>query len=546
LVKDRQHRLTHAVAALCGAMAFVLIGCFGVILWVINISSGSLDAKQEEGEQRLLLSVISDRVKNLGNAVSDFTAWNELYEYFEGQQSAEWGRANLGPYLSRTFGMDHVFAISQSGSVAYRYSRKPGGPAPSVQDRATLSRLAQLAFDRRVGISGFVDLNGVPCLVGASVIRKSLGGATSHFVLIEVREFNRGFLDQLGQDYGIQQLRVERSSNGGFILPSPTGARSPFGLGWRPAQSGQNLLRRVLPAMTATGAVALLALGGLALLWWRVAEHARLSEVRVNQSQLEASQARAQSAEETSRSKSAFIANMSHELRTPLNAIIGFSELLTTEQFIGISEGKRREYTKAILDSGHHLLRIVNDILQVSRIEAGKYEPDMEVVCLGQVVHDCIRMVSVLAEGRGIRLDTQVSVSSHLVYADRQALHQILINILSNAIKFSQEHSHIEIACVALDGAHELSVRDEGCGIPKATLNEIGRPFVQAEGAYNRKYQGTGLGLTISFLLARAMGASIVIDSTEGIGTVVKIHVRKAMTVYESERPPLHYARLRP
>jgi len=297
-----------------------------------------------------------------------------------------------------------------------------------------------------------------------------------------------------------------------------------------------------LPAMIATGAIALLALGGLALLWWRVAEHAHLSEVRVNQSQLEASQARAQSAEETSRSKSAFIANMSHELRTPLNAIIGFSELLTAEHFIAISEGKRREYTKAILDSGHHLLRIVNDILQVSRIEAGKYEPEMEVVCLEQAVHDCVRMVSVLAEERGIRFDTQVGAWSHLVYADRQALHQILINILSNAIKFSNERSCIEIACVALDEAYELHIRDEGCGIPNATLNEIGRPFVQAEGAYSRKYQGTGLGLTISFLLARAMGASIEIDSAEGLGTVVKIRVQKAMTVCESERPALQHS----
>ena len=523
-------------------MALVLIVCFGVILWVINISSGSLDAKQKEDEQRLLLSVISDRVKGLGNAVSDFTTWSELYEYFEGQQSPEWARANLGPYLSRTFGMDQVFAVSQSGSLAYRYSRKAGTPAPSVKDLATLSRLAQLAFDRGVGISGFVDLNGVPCLIGASTIRKSAGNAPPHFVLIEVREFNRSFLDKLGLDYGIQQLRVERSARGSFILPSPTGARSPFGLGWRPAQSGQSLLRRVLPAMIATGAIALLALGGLALLWWRVAEHTRLSEVRVNQSQLEASQARAQSAEETSRSKSAFIANMSHELRTPLNAIIGFSELLTAEHFIAISEGKRREYTKAILDSGHHLLRIVNDILQVSRIEAGKYEPEMEVVCLEQAVHDCVRMVSVLAEERGIRFDTQVGAWSHLVYADRQALHQILINILSNAIKFSNERSCIEIACVALDEAYELHVRDEGCGIPNATLNEIGRPFVQAEGAYSRKYQGTGLGLTISFLLARAMGASIEIDSAEGLGTVVKIRVQKAMTVCESERPALQHS----
>src|SRR5665213_1103333 len=161
-------------------MALVLVGCFAVILWVINISSDSLDAKQKEGEQRLLLSVTDDRVKGMGNAVSDFTAWNELYEYFEVHQNPEWARQNLGPYIAKTFGIDHVFTISLSGSVAYRYSRKLGTPPPSAQDRATLSHLAQLAFDRGVGVSGFIALNGVPCLVGASIIRKSSGTDSSH------------------------------------------------------------------------------------------------------------------------------------------------------------------------------------------------------------------------------------------------------------------------------------------------------------------------------------------------------------------------------
>ncbi|HWY15716.1 MAG TPA: ATP-binding protein [Rhizomicrobium sp.] len=510
-------------------MALVLIGCFGVILWVINISSASLDAKQKEGEQRLLLSVTDDRVKDLGKAVADYTLWNELYEYFEGYQNPDWARRNIGPYITKTFGIDQVFTISLSGSIAYRYSRKLGTHPPSAQDRATLSELAQLAFARGNGVSGFIELNGVPCLAGASIIRESSRNVHPHFVFIEVREFNRTFLDKLGHDYGIEQLRVERNIRSGFVLPSPVGTPSAFGLTWHPAQSGQDLLLRVLPAMTAAGGFCLLTLGGLAFLWWRVAEHTRVSEARINQSELEVTQARARSAEETSQSKSAFIANMSHELRTPLNAIIGFSELMTIEKFGGIGDAKRRDYTRAILDSGRHLLGVVNDVLQVSRIEAGKFELKMEVVCLGQVMEDCVRMLSVLAAERNIRLDTQAVSSPLMVYADSQALHQILINVLSNAIKFSNEHSHIEITCVAQDGAHEMRIRDHGCGIPAATLNEIGSPFVQAEGVYSRKHQGTGLGLTISFLLARTMGASIEIDSVEGVGTEVKVRLPKML-----------------
>jgi len=510
-------------------MAFVLIGCFGVILWVINISSASLDAQQEKSEQRLLLSVTHEYAKDIANSVADYTTWNELFDYFEGSQDPAWARANLGPYITKTFGIDYVFAVTQSGSIVYRYSRILAAPLPSAQDRTILHHLAQLAFHQRGGVSGFVELQGVPCLAGASVIRKSSGNDISHFVLVEVRQFNRGFLSKLGHDYGIQQLRIERYSGDEFELPGPGGTQSLFGLTWRSAQSGQDLLHRVLPAMTAAGAFALLTLGGLAFLWWRIAEHTRASEARINQSELEASQIRVSAAEETSRSKSAFIANMSHELRTPLNAIIGFSELMLMEKSGTIGNPKHRSYVKAILDSGRHLLRIVNDILQVSRIEAGKYEPTIEIVSLGQAMHDCVRMVSVLAVARSITLDAPAVVPPLAAYADVQALHQILINVLSNAIKFSNEHSHIELACVSGAATHEIRIRDHGCGIPEATLKEIGRPFVQAEGVYSRKYQGTGLGLAISFLLAKSMDAAIEIDSSEGVGTEVTIRLPKAL-----------------
>ena len=512
-------------------MALVLIVCFGVILWVINISSGSLDAKQKEDEQRLLLSVISDRVKGLGNAVSDFTTWSELYEYFEGQQSPEWARANLGPYLSRTFGMDQVFAVSQSGSLAYRYSRKPGTPAPSVKDLATLSRLAQLAFDRGVGISGFVDLNGVPCLVGASTIRKSAGNAPPHFVLIEVREFNRGFLDKLGLDYGIQQLRVERNMRGSFTLPSTTGAPSPFGLSWRPAQSGQNLLRRVLPAMIATGAIALLALGGLALLWWRVAEHAHLSEVRVNQSQLEASQARAQSAEETSRSKSAFIANMSHELRTPLNAILGFSELLASGT---VPSAKVSDYASNISEAGRSLLSVLSDILDMARIEAGRVTLVENPVRLGTIVEQTMAALGCENRSDGKQIRYNAANGDTVVRADEQRLDQILVNLVSNAIKFTGRDGVVEIDIEMVSDGVDLVVRDNGAGIPADKLEVIMEPFGQVEGTFARSHGGSGLGLPIVKALVALHGGRFVIEGGLQGGTVARVHLPSERVVGES------------
>lgn len=535
-MKKQSHLLSRLAALLGGAMALILVACLGVIVWVIAISSASLDAKQTEGEQRLLRSVTEDRIVDAGKSIADYTTWNELYEYLDNPRDATWARQNLGPYLARIFAIDQVLAISRSGAITYGYSRKnnSGAQPESETDRKTLARIAHLSFKKDTGISGIVELHGTANLIAASPVHKSTGSIPAHFVLIEIREFNRAFLDKLGADYGIQQLQVSENVHTGLSLPSPGGMPSAFMLTWKPSNSGQGLFARVLPGMIVTGALALFALLGLALLLWRIAEHTRTSEARIGKAELEASLARARSAEETSRSKSAFIANMSHELRTPLNAIIGFSELMRSEKLGTIGNTKYREYIKAIWDSGIHLLTIVNDILQVSRIEAGQFEPHLEILALDGAIHQCIQMLEVLAAQRNIRLRVDLGPQPLAVLADSQALNQILINLLSNAIKFSNENSEVDIVCTSHDDVQKVRITDHGCGISPATLKEIGKPFVQAEGAYSRKYQGTGLGLSICHLLIKAMKASIEINSVEGVGTEVTLRFKTAISADQS------------
>jgi len=523
-------------------MALIMIACLGVIVWVIAISSASLDAKQTEGEQRLLHSVTDDQIKDAAKAIADYTSWNELYEFFQAPKDSVWTRENLGPYLAKTFGIDHVIAMSRKGSVVYRFSRERyADPQPeSGGDRKTLARLARMAFEENTGVSGIVELRGVASLVSASPVHQSSGNLPAYHVLIEVREFNQAFLDKLGANYGIQQLRVTSIVRDGLVLPTPWGTPSQFALSWKPSNSGRGLFQRVLPAMIVTCGLALLALLGLVMLLGRIAEHTRTTEARISKAELEASLARALSAEETSRSKSAFIANMSHELRTPLNAIIGFSELMKAETMGAIGNDKYREYTKAIWDSGRHLLTIVNDILQVSRIEAGQFKPHIETVALDEAVPHCVGMLEVLAEQRDICIRMAPSSRPLTVLVDAHALNQIVINILSNALKFSEEGSSIEVVFASDKDAHEVRVKDHGCGMSPAVLNEIGKPFVQAEGAYSRKYQGTGLGLSICFLLAKAMDASIKISSIEGVGTEVALRLQRAVSDSAQVAPVLN------
>jgi signal transduction histidine kinase len=529
-LKTPTHRLNRFATLLGGAMALIMTACVAVIVWVIAISSQSLDAKQREGEQRLMRSVTEDRIVDAGKSVADYTAWNELYEYLDNPRNATWARQNLGPYLARLYGIDHVLAISRSGRIAYNYSRKSnsGAQLQSEADRKTLARIANLSFGKDASISGIVELHGAANFIAASPVHMSSGNVPAHFVLIEIREFRQALLDKLGANYGIQQLRVTTNLRNGLRLPTPWGEPSKYALTWRPSNSGHGLFLRVLPVMVITGGLALLALLGLALLLGRIAEHTRSSEARISKAELETSQARALSAEETSRSKSAFIANMSHELRTPLNAIIGFSELMKAEMMGAIGNDKYREYIKAIWDSGRHLLTIVNDILQVSRIEAGQFKPSIETVALDEAVPHCVGMLEVLAAQRNIRIRTTPSSRKLAVLADSHALNQIVINILSNALKFSEEGSSIEVVFGSDNDTHEVRIKDHGCGMSAAVLKEIGKPFVQAEGAYSRKYQGTGLGLSICYLLAKAMDASITISSIEGVGTEVVLRLPRA------------------
>ncbi|HVV66238.1 MAG TPA: ATP-binding protein [Rhizomicrobium sp.] len=520
-----RNRLNRMVAALGVATVVVVFACFVAIIWILSLSSQRLDEAEAAGQARLVKSVIDDYAGDLAKAVGDYTAWNELYEYFDNKKDPKWERLNLGPYLASTFGIGRAFAVTRKGEIVYSYAAASATPPKlSPGEIKILRDMARLAFraekpDRQVGVAGMVAFRNGPALTAASTVRASSLRSPSRVVFIEARPYDRRFLDELSRNLGVRDLRVVRGKTNGLALAAPDGKASGLTLVWARSRSGSALLSRVLPMVALVGASALAALLGLAFVWWRVFDQMRAAERSVNEAMLKASAARARAAEETSKSKSAFIANMSHELRTPLNAIIGFSELVLSEVLGPLGVEKYREYIAAIHKSGQHLLSIVNDILQVAKIEARGSEINAQPVAIDEVVRDCVEMLAVLADQRAIALAVSPAKESCKVVADRQALHQILINIVANAVKFSPEGGNVEIFWSAQAGKCELRIVDHGCGIPPETLRNIGKPFVQAEGAYARKYQGAGLGLTISFLLAEAMGASIELKSAVNAGT---------------------------
>ena len=229
-------------------------------------------------------------------------------------------------------------------------------------------------------------------------------------------------------------------------------------------------------------------------------------------------------AEEANQTKSKFLANMSHELRTPLNAIIGFSEIMEAAMFGPLGADKYREYSSDIRESGQYLLDVINDILDMSKIEAGGIHLCPEVVELDRIVADSVRVVLGRANEKRLTLRSDIAPGIALK-ADRRALKQIALNLLSNAVKFTPDGGAVTARGRARGGHVTIAIEDNGIGIPKDALHKLGRPFEQVESQLTKRHQGSGLGLAIAKSLAELHGGRMRIHSVLGTGTMVVVRL---------------------
>jgi two-component system cell cycle sensor histidine kinase PleC len=227
-------------------------------------------------------------------------------------------------------------------------------------------------------------------------------------------------------------------------------------------------------------------------------------------------------AEEANQTKSKFLANMSHELRTPLNAIIGFSEIMGSGMFGTLGSEKYQEYCHDILTSGHYLLEVINDILDMSKIEAGRMKLDMEELDLSKTLAESLRVVSGRANDKNLDLDADIDGSISVV-ADRRATKQIIVNLLSNAVKFTPDGGRVTVRSRQVGDSVVLLIADTGIGIAPQSLKRLGRPFEQVESQLTKTYHGSGLGLAIARSLTNLHGGSMRLRSKLGTGTVVRV-----------------------
>ena len=223
------------------------------------------------------------------------------------------------------------------------------------------------------------------------------------------------------------------------------------------------------------------------------------------------------------KAKSAFLAAMSHELRTPLNAVIGFSEMLSLETFGTVGGDRNKEYLNDINGSGRHLLALINDILDIARIEAGHAELHEEIVDLKAMVHQTVAMVMPQAHAEHIHMTEAVDDDVRKLYADERRLKQVLINLVGNAVKFTMEGGEVTVTARRVPDGVAIAVRDTGIGIAEQDIPRVMSQFGQVDSSLARQYQGTGLGLPLAKQLTELHGGTLTIESVLGAGTTVTV-----------------------
>ena len=269
----------------------------------------------------------------------------------------------------------------------------------------------------------------------------------------------------------------------------------------------------------------------------RTVENLRLSQERIQELAASYEQEKIR-AEEANRSKSEFLANMSHELRTPLNAINGFSEIMAGEMFGPLGHDRYKGYVGDILSSGQHLLSLINDILDMSKIEAGKMQLQPEPIEPVELIEQCVRIMRARAEEKSIQLKVEAR-DLPVIEADPRALKQVLLNLMSNAVKFTPDGGVVTVRGFDAADGIVLQVADTGIGIAAEDLPRVGRPFEQIESQHSKKHAGSGLGLALSKSLVELHGGALRIDSVVGKGTTVSFSLpRLARRPVEDEAKP--------
>ncbi len=541
VMKSKELKIAYAIAI--GAIVASL---------VYALSSYHMVEKRElQQKEQTLNAIFNERLENLERTAYDYSLWNDTIDKGLIAKDAKWVDANVGSYLINTFNIQNAYLIDSTQTVIFSFGKDKEKMYAKIKDNPVLLKSVSLAvssFRENTKPYGFFFKDdGIIYMVGLGALtyEETSGERTleEKAYLMLVQPMSAAVLAGISADYSIPSLSYQESDGATKLQIHDPENGQVFSLYFQDPHNfvsdmGWNLL---------TLAFTIFAFLYLTVIIHRKWNQSQALLVELAQANEELSQfnykleervekqtheivEKAERAEAANRAKSTFLSNMSHEFRTPLNGILGFAQMLRMNKEQTLSESQLGWVTQ-ILNSGAMLLEIVNDVLDLARIESGRVEYKNELFQVRDVFSECYDLVKVLADTKDITLRGNPDTNK-FVFVDRNKLKQLLFNLLTNAVKYGNEGGYVQFGCRDVENdLIEIYVEDNGVGIPRADLPLIFEPFHRVVET-SSGVEGTGVGLSIVKKNAELMGGVLNVTSTFGEGTCFTLR----LPAYEDEK----------
>lgn len=537
--------MSRAQRAGAAVVLLLLIGVGLVIALILSAARGQ-DRIAAEKSVELVRAALAMRQANTAVSVKDYAWWTDAVRKLVDTPDAGWAYEHIGRTTYESIGVTLVAVIDASDKLTFTFFRgahtRIDLSPDNVVGLGTLIAAARAApMSEPIPISGFVSVGDQVYSVSVAALTVALpeeirADEKPRSVLVFGRLLDTEAVAAIAADHRIRGLTLVGTEAVGqrtsYQLTTADGT-TVGALAWAPERPGNDMIRELIPPVgaTITGLAAL----SLIIIWQiRAVDGARrqnehhLGVIEAANRELISARDEAQQA---NRVKSQFLAVMSHELRTPLNAIIGFSEIMQSEIYGPLGDSRYKQYLQDIQSSGDHLLSIINDILDLSKIESGRWELQEEDIDLSRLLTSVRTFVQARITSSGLSFDCDKAAELPTLRGDRRALMQILLNLLSNAIKFTPKGGRIALrAELGSDNCLRFTVSDTGIGIAAKDIARALSTFGQVDDSWSRRYEGAGLGLPISRALVRLHGGTLDLTSQPGVGTTVTIHMPPART----------------
>ncbi len=495
-----KHPHIRPVAIILASIFILAAATYAVLMAIAQVG----DAHQREVEERIIESALGQQRMKLGGMMVQEAYWDTAYDAVGPRPDAHWLDANLG-FSAELGGVPITLIFDAQTRPVYRFVAPASrSAAAALPPGPTLAMVARQAIARPAlppaPVTAFVREGNETYLAAAQRIvpndARAAHPLARHYVLVYLLPIDTAMLRGFQSGFGVARPTLSSAADARTAHVALANiAGRPLGyLNWRPARPGREFANEIAPV--ALGCFFLLAALQLIVLRWWMQNARRIQD--------------------ESLARASFLANASHELRTPLNAIIGFSDCMAGEMF-GPLSARYREYAFDIKTSGQLLLGIVNDVLDLTQLN-GDVEIPKQPLKAGEALAGAVRMLREFAKNDDIRVDFVDRSNDAQVMASEKALNQILLNLGSNAVKFSPPQSVVSVLLQRRAEYLELVVRDNGLGIPADKLAFIGQPFFQAHQAEQRR-PGSGLGLAIVKKLTERLGGEFALESAVGVGT---------------------------